>query len=137
MKNIVLSCLALVSLSACHVENGYYYESPNDDSYVYREHRYQSFENRHRAEKVIVIPNSRSSSNYHGHDSAPSSSTRSSNYHGHDSAPSSATRPSNSHGHDSERSRSATESRNHRHDDETQIIVGSSANRPSNVHGHP
>lgn len=79
MKHFLLSCFTLISLSACHVENGYYYDVPSYNSY--HEHRHHDFgrrhdhrrdyiipNNRHGHNEVIVIPDSRRPSHNHGHD---------------------------------------------------------------------
>ena len=120
MKYFLLSCVTLVFITACHVENGYYYDLPNYNSY--HEHRHHDFypEHRHRH----TVPENR-----HGHDKVIIN-------HGHSRA--------SNYGHDdkqavignSSRRNSRGESTGHGHDDKVVIIGSPSANRPANVHGH-
>lgn len=102
MKYFILSCLSLISLTACHVENGYYYDVPNYSTY--HEHGHHGFRRGHHHEhQQVYIPENR---HEHGHGGAvviPDRSRGASSYHGHDAGPvvvpSSRGSASNVHGH--------------------------------------
>lgn len=105
MKYFLLSCLTVVSLTACHVENGYYYDVPNYNSYHGHRHQHQEYHRGYRHEsRQAYVPGNR-----HGHDEvvvqSPERRTAPSNYHGHNDerqvviGGSSSAHPSNVHGH--------------------------------------
>jgi hypothetical protein len=106
MKHFLLSCLTLVTLTACHVDNGYYYDTPSYDSSNY--HGHDSYpEHRHERGRRY-IPNNR---HHHGHNEEVIIN---------ESSPRDARTPSNRHG----------------HDDNKVIIGIPSTQGPQNQHGH-